>query len=324
MPHGKREQVSPTPGTGVLGTWRTAGRGLVIGGCGAGWTANIGGMVPSSEHPVEVAALFATERARLLGLLATVSDKEWQRPSPCPEWTVLGLCCHLVGDDFSLLARHRDGYHGTSAPEGVAEPEFIEWIDNLQIEWVHAARRLSPRLVVDLLDWAGPQLVEVLGRQDPAARVASVSWAGPDPVPVWLDQVRELSEYWIHRQQLLQAVGRPPDLRPDLFGPILDGLRWAYPYRLAAIDAQPGDFVSIEITGPVPASWHLVATGEAWTFRNEPGSRHVASLSMTTDQAWRLLTNNLPAAEHPRLQLSGDERITDALRHTRAIIGTPK
>lgn len=284
----------------------------------------MGAMVPSPEHPVEIAALFATERACLVDLLTTVADEEWQQPTPCPEWTVLGLCCHLVGDDFSLLSRHRDGYHGTPAPEGLAEAEFIEWIDKLQIEWVHAARRLSPRLVVDLLDWAGPHLVDVFEQQDPEARTASVSWAGPDPVPVSLDQVRELSEYWIHRQQLLQALSRPPDLRADLLGPILDGLRWAYPYRLAAIGAQPGDFVSIEITGPVTASWLLVATGETWTFRTEPASRHVANLSMTTDQAWRLLTNNLPADEHPSLQLSGDEQIIDALRRTRAIIGTPK
>jgi uncharacterized protein (TIGR03083 family) len=305
----------------AVGRWDAAG--LLV-EWRRGRPASMEAMTPASDHSVEIAVLFATERARLLDLLASVADEEWRQPSPCPEWTVLGLCCHLVGDDFSLLSRHRDGYHGTPAPDGLAEAELIAWIDNLQIEWVHAARRLSPRLVVDLLDWAGPQLVEVFEQQDPDALVARVSWAGPDPVPVWLDQVRELSEYWIHRQQLLQALGRTSDLRPDLLGPILDGLRWAYPHRLAAIPAQPGDFVSIEITGPVAASWHLVATGSAWTFRAEPDSHRVASLSMTTDQAWRLLTNNLPADQHPRLQLSGDEQITDALRRTRAIIGSPK
>ncbi len=51
---------------------------------------------------------------------------------------------------------------------------------------------------------------------------------GHQPVPVWLDQARQLSEQWIHRQQLLQALGRRSDLRPDPAGPV----RWAYPYRL--------------------------------------------------------------------------------------------
>src|SRR5215475_5380983 len=81
-------------------------------------------------------------------------------------------------------------------------------------------RRMSPRIVTGLLAWSGPQVAEALRAEDPAARTASVSWADTGPVPVWLDQVRELSEHWIHRQQLLQALDRPSDLRADLAGPV--------------------------------------------------------------------------------------------------------
>ncbi len=51
---------------------------------------------------------------------------------------------------------------------------------------------------------------------------------------------------------MLQALGRPSDLRPDLAGPVLDGLRWAYPYRLEQCSAGPGDTVTIAISGPSP------------------------------------------------------------------------
>lgn len=283
------------------------------------------------EGPGDVAGLFELERARLLELLGTVADDEWHAPTPCPEWTVLGLCCHLVGDDFAALSWHRDRYRGTPAPDGATEPEFIAWLDHLQVEWVRAARRLSPGLAVDLLAWTGPQVADAFRREDQRARTAHVSWAGPDPVPVWLDHVREVSEYWIHRQQLLQALGRPSDLRPDVLGPVLDGLRWAYPYRLAAAPtpepaepSEPGDTVTIEIEGPVEATWHLVADGPAWAFRAEPGRRRVASLSMTTDQAWRLLSNNLPAADQRSLlDVTGDEDVAAILLRTRAIIGAP-
>jgi hypothetical protein len=40
----------------------------------------------------------------------------------------------------------------------------------------------------------------MFAREDAGALSAHVSWAGPDPLPAWLDQLRELSEYWIHRQ----------------------------------------------------------------------------------------------------------------------------
>ena len=79
--------------------------------------ARIDGCCPPSL-PRDYAGLFAVERDRLTELLDGLQAADWERPSPCPGWTVLGLCCHLVGDDLGLLARNRDGYHGTPAPAG--------------------------------------------------------------------------------------------------------------------------------------------------------------------------------------------------------------
>jgi uncharacterized protein (TIGR03083 family) len=281
------------------------------------------GSGPPAEPPWDYPGLFLTERARLSELLAGLGPADWDRPSPCPGWTVLGLCSHLVGDDLGILARHRDGHFGTPGPDGASESEFIAWLDNLQDEWVRAARRLSPRIAADLLEWAGPQVAETMGGEDPRARTAEVSWAGTGPAPAWLNHARELSEYWTHRQQLLQTVGRPSDLRADLARPVLDALRWAYPFRLGQYRDAPGGTVTISITGTVTLTWHLVATPAGWEYRDAPGPRAVASLEMTTEQAWRLLTNNLPAAGRSRIAASGDETVLGILLRTRAIIGTP-
>ncbi len=224
-----------------------------------GQHAESGHSGPPAEPPWDFASLFLVERARLSELLASLGPADWDRPSPCPGWTVLGLSSHLVGDDLGFLARHRDRHFGTPGPDGASESEFIAWLDDLQEEWVRAARRLSPRIVADLLEWAGQQVAETMRGEDPRARTADVSWAGTEPVPAWLNHARELSEYWIHRQQLLQAVGRPNDLRADLAGPVLDGLRWAYPFRLGQAAAQPGDSVTISVADPVTVTWHLVA-----------------------------------------------------------------
>jgi len=211
-------------------------------------------MAVTGDPPGDVARLFAEERAHLIDALSALRSSDWPKPTPCPQWTILPLACHLLGDDFSLLARHRDQHLGTVAPLGSDEPAFIAWLDDLQMGWVQAARRLSPRLVVELLAWTAPQVVDLFQSQDPLALSGHVSWAGP--VPVWLDHARELSEYWIHRQQL----------------------------RLG---------------------------------------RLVGELAMSTDEAWRLLTNNLPVYDAARLKLSGDDAIVDVLRRTRSIIGTP-
>jgi hypothetical protein len=44
---------------------------------------------------------------------------------------------------------------------------------------------------------------------------------------------------------------------------------------------------------------------------------------MTTEQAWRLLSNNLDEDAHGEILTSGDTEIIETLKRTRAIIGTP-
>jgi uncharacterized protein (TIGR03083 family) len=278
---------------------------------------------PSTPPAKAIAPLIELERARLLDLLRDLRQEDWQRESPCPGWTVLGLAGHLLGDDVGLLSRRRDGYMGTPPPEGLSESEFVDWLDELQMEWVRAARRMSPQLVIDLLEWTGPRLVAALGEEDLTERAGPVSWAGPTPAPRWLDQLRELSEYWIHRQQLLEAVGRPVDLDAELLRPILLGLRWALPYRLSRADLAPTSAVQVTIGEPINERWTLTASSGSWDF-SEAASEHViAHASLTADEAWRLLTNNLRGSP-TSLDITGDPRAVAAIQRTRAIIGHPK
>jgi uncharacterized protein (TIGR03083 family) len=273
---------------------------------------------------VDYASLFRDERLALLDLLQSLGDADWQRPTPCPGWSVLDLVCHLVGDDLGLLARNRDAHFGTTPPDDLVGDEgFARWLDALQDEWVRAARRISPRVAGGLLSWSGPQVVEMLEREDPPQVAASVSWAGTDAVPRWLDHARELSEQWIHRQQIRSALGLAADVEGPIAEAVLDALRWAYPYRLAAIARDDGRIAVIEVTGAFERRWILAETDGGWSFVDEPQTPVAARMIVTTDQAWRLLTNNMPPSEQSELDLTGDRAITDVLLSTRAIIGVP-
>lgn len=281
-------------------------------------------MVPLSVPPVEaVAPLFELERDRLLDLLQDLDEEGWQCPSLCPGWSVLDLVSHLLGNDLGLLSRRRDDYTGTTSPAGLSEGEFIDWLDALQMEWVRAARQISPRLVVELLEWTGPRIVEVLGGEDLDERVARVSWAGTEAAPRWLDQLRELSEYWIHRQQLREAVRRPVDLDPMLLRPILQGLRWAFPYRLTQAGVELDGAIQISVGEPIDEQWILIAADGVWGFSGSSHHHVATNVSLTGDTAWRLLTNNLRATSRP-LEITGDESPADVLLNTRAIIGHAK
>jgi uncharacterized protein (TIGR03083 family) len=63
-----------------------------------------------------MAGLLGVERTRLSELLGSLERADWDRPTPCPGWTVLGLCCHLV-DTF-----HRQDARARTAHVSWADP----------------------------------------------------------------------------------------------------------------------------------------------------------------------------------------------------------
>lgn len=282
-----------------------------------------------------VAPLLELERERVLELLAGLTPDDWTRPTPCPGWDVLDLVNHLIGGDVGVIAWRRDGHRGAVAPIGGDESVFITWLDALQADWVRSARRISPRLATQLLAWLGPAVVEVVAGEDPTSIDAHVSWASALPVPAWLDHARELTERWVHRQQLHDALGRPADLRADLLVPVLDAFRWAHPFRLVGHVRPAGAVVRVEVVSD--------GLDLAWTWRSDGAGRwaategtagtagtvhpngveSIACLRFGADAAWRLLTNNLPAHRAGEVVATGDPEIVAALLATRAIIGDP-
>ena len=166
-------------------------------------------------------------------------------------------------------------------------------------------------------------MVDLFATQDPSEVSAHVEWAGRLRFPSGSTRCANSRNSWIHRQQLLIAVGHNTDLRGDLLGPILDGMKWAYAYRLEAVPADPGDTLTISIKGSVSARWHLLAGRDGWRFTSDPGNV-VASIELTTDDAWRLLTNNLPLEARRSIRHTGATRLVDTALNTRAIIGDPQ
>jgi uncharacterized protein (TIGR03083 family) len=296
--------------------------------------------IPSTSN-VDYGLLFHLEHQRLVELLRSFTVEDWNRPTPCPDWSIHGLVLHLIGGALSAVSWLRDGHRGLRPAVDLTEAGFVAWLDALQTDWVTAAQRISPRLTVELIEWSGDALATAIGALDPTEVSSSVSWASREPVPIWLDQARELSERWIHRQQLLEAVGRKSDLRSDIAGSVLDALAWAYPFRLSVNNEVSGSLqdtvVAIVVVGEVERWWNIVAQNDGWHLL-QPDSTKVkttngkalsaiapsATMRLTTEQAWRLLTNNYRVATHGSIEVGGDPAIIDTLLRTRSIIGDPK
>jgi hypothetical protein len=90
------------------------------------------------------------------------------------------------------------------------------------------------------------------------------------------------------------------------------------------VPAEPGDGVTIAVTGPVALTWHLVQGDHGWVFTDVAPDVPLATMRLDTDDAWRLLTNNLRRTAQQGLDLRGRADVVEVLRSTRAIIGAPQ
>lgn len=247
-------------------------------------------------QPILVVDLFPEVLEELLGLLAGLSAEDWDRPTACARWSVKDVALHLLGDDVGILSRRRDGHHSSGVSIDGWE-ELVAFINDWNEEWVRTTRRISPRLLVDLLRFTGAQVCDYFRSLDPYAMGGPVSWAGPDPAPVWLDLAREYTERWHHQQHIRDAVGRPGLRQPRLFAPVLRAFVHSLPYTFRETEAPEGTLVVLTISGEAGGRWALLRERGAWNLTVEGADGPDAEVIVDEDAAWRMFTKGLSREE---------------------------
>ena len=266
----------------------------------------------------------------LLELLAGLDEAAWERPTVCPGWSVRDIAVHLLADDLGILSRHRDEYRPRVPRAGETLGTFLARIND---EWVQATRRLSGRVIVDLLAWSGRETHAHWSGLDLMALGGPVSWAGPGPAPRWLDVAREYTERWTHQQQIREAVGAPLLDDARWIGPVLATFVRALPRTFRTADAPAGTAVTLTLEGEGGGTWTVVrassddaVSGEyAWELSagrpEPPDASPTAEARMSTDTAWRLFTKGItPDVAATHAALSGDQALARHLLTAVAII----
>lgn len=261
-------------------------------------------------EPVLVVDLFPTERAQLLRLLSDLSEEEWSRPTVCAGWSVKDIAQHLLADDMGVLSRHRDGFYDHSfrldgGSDGWAD--IIALVNVLNDIWVKATRRISPRLLCELLGLTGRQLHEYYASLNPFVIGGPVGWAGPDPAPVWLDIAREYTERWLHQQHIRDALDKPGVKEKRLFAPVLATFVRALPHTFRDVDAANETAVGLVITGEAGGEWSVVRQGERWVLWEGVPPNAASLVTIEQDLAWRLFTKGVSKEEAlQQVQVEGE------------------
>lgn len=154
---------------------------------------------------------YPAERARLIDLLRELNEEQWALPTECPAYSVKGIATHILGDDLSLLSRQRDGAAQglVLVAESMPGADFRQLLDAFNDQWVEAARFLSPKMLMSLLELAGEwthDFYRAVDPESPGEAVLVFGGAG-DSSPYWQPIAREYLERWAHHSQIRRALG---------------------------------------------------------------------------------------------------------------------
>ena len=274
--------------------------------------------------PTDTRRFFRPVAAELVTLLRGLPAEAFDRPTVAGTWRVRDVVAHLVDISLRRLSFHRDGH----PPPPPAQPprterQFVAFINGLNGQWVEAARRISPRLLTDLYEFAGAALADFTESfPDHGPALFAVSWAGEERSEGWFDLGREFTEHWHHQAQVRAAVAAPPLRDPAwLHAVLLIALRGLpHAYRDAAGTA--GQTLTIDITGAAGGVWTLRRDDDGWSLWAGEESGESARVVMSDETAWRLLFNALPldSADDRLLTRSGDAALFAPLLRARSVI----
>lgn len=274
----------------------------------------------SPLQPILVIRQFRAVHQELLTLLEGLSAKDWTAPTVCAGCTVKDVAAHLLGGDIGRLSTCRDGLYAAGTIQ--SHSDLVQFIHRANAEWVQAARRISPRLLLDLLRLAGAQANDYWSTLDPYGRACfPVSWAGESESQNWFDLAREYTERWHHQQQIRDAAGAPGLTGRDWLHPVLDTFLRALPFGYSRLPASHGTSIAIQITGDAGGEWTLRRHAGRWELIRGGDPDAAATLTTDADTAWRLFTKGLTKdAAARRVAVAGDSLLAQPLFSTLAIL----
>lgn len=266
-----------------------------------------------SPAPILVSHLFRELDGHLLELLRSLAPEDWHRPTVCSAWCVKDIASHLLDSAFRRLSLQRDGYVAPRSPKGFeSSTELLSYLNRLNAEWTSATSRLSPQVLIGLMEKATAELADLFESADPLApALFPVAWAGESESLMRFDIAREFTERWHHQRQIAEAVGRPTPIDArHFYHPVLETFMRALPHAYRDIPAPAGTLVAVRIVGESGGDWFLRREGETWRLHDEADENATSVVTLDQSIAWKLLTKRTDRAtalaRFPTIRIDGE------------------
>ena len=277
--------------------------------------------LPSCPEPILCAQLLRSVDGKLIELLRSLDPADWDVQTVAPVWKVRDVAAHLLDTALRKLSLVRDCWF-VEAAEIRSPADLVALVNRLNREGVTVYRRLSPAILIEMMESVCRESADFHESLDPFAKAAfDVSWAGEDESLNWFDTARELTERWHHQQQIRLATNRPGIMTRQLYYPVLDCFLRGLPHQFRDVAAAPGSVLEIEIAGDCGGRWFLARTGNRWMLEMDPRLEPSARIEIPQAIAWRVFTKGIDReSARAQVRIEGDSALAETVLELTAIV----
>lgn len=265
------------------------------------------------EYPqqIDTVSLLPELDELLFKLLEGLSADDWERQTIAPKWKVKDVVVHLLDGNLRTLSMLRDHYFGDNPGQINSFEELLEYLNTLNADWVKATKRLSPKVILDLLKSSGKEYCDYLATLDLNETAKfSVAWAGENESKNWFHIAREYTEKWHHQQQIRDALGGDVLLLEEKwFLPYLETSVRALPHHYRDLEAKESDLIKFIFKGRTEKSWYLHFS-ESWELFTSTSLQPTCTVIIQNDIAWKIFTKGIKREEAiKKSQIIGDQKL---------------
>lgn len=268
-------------------------------------------MIDLNTPPLQVSSLLPKLDGMLLELLKSLTSEEWHLPTIAKKWKVKDVAAHLLDGSLRGLSTSRDNWFAEQVGNAKTHNDIINYINQINMDWVIAARRLSPTVLITLLEFATVAYTDHLQSLNPYDEaVFGVSWAGQQKSQNWLHVAREYTEKFLHQQQIRDAVCRPALLTKEFYVPFLDIIMYALPVTYKDIPSPEGSVVSIHVPSDAGGRWSVIKSANSWILSSQPLQPATATVTIHPNIVWQLFSKSVsPGQVTGSVTIEGDETL---------------
>ena len=261
--------------------------------------------------PIKTSHLFPVLDDLLIQLLKSLTEDEWNARTVAKKWMVKDIASHLLDGNLRGLSFSRDHYFGEK-PENInSYSDLVDFLNQLNMTWTNATKRLSPNVIIELLESTGKEYSAHLQTLDPFEdAIFSVDWAGEETSLNWFHIAREYTEKFLHQQQIRNAVGKQALFTKELFYPFISTFMYALPHTYRNISAQKGTIVTLVVKTEIGGEWSIIRKENNWVFIESFDTEANATVKINPDDAWLLFSKGItPNDAKQKVEILGDEKL---------------